>query len=56
MYTRLGDTVLEKMGSGSTERKKQGLLQGLAFFMGNALVVGVIEKIGLALSQKINKA
>ena len=27
-----------------------------AFFMGNALVVGVIEKIGLALSNKINNA
>ena len=25
-----------------------------AFFMGNALVVGVIEKIGIALTQKIN--
>jgi DNA (cytosine-5)-methyltransferase 1 len=25
-----------------------------AFFMGNALVVGVIEKIGIALNQKIN--
>ena len=25
-----------------------------AFFMGNALVVGVIEKIGLALNKKIN--
>jgi hypothetical protein len=35
MYKRLGDTVLEWMGSGSTERRKQGLLQGLAFFMGN---------------------
>ena len=34
MYKRLGDTVLEKMGSGSTERRKQGLLQGLAFFNG----------------------
>lgn len=27
-----------------------------AFFMGNALVVGVIEKIGLSLSKKINNA
>ena len=26
-----------------------------AFFMGNALVVGVIEKIGIALSKKINQ-
>ena len=26
-----------------------------AFFMGNALVVGVIEKIGIALSNKITK-
>jgi DNA (cytosine-5)-methyltransferase 1 len=25
-----------------------------AFFMGNALVVGVIEKIGVTLSEKIN--
>jgi DNA (cytosine-5)-methyltransferase 1 len=27
-----------------------------AFFMGNALVVGVIEKIGISLNQKIKQA
>ena len=35
IYKCSDDTVLEKMGSGSTELKKQGPLQGLAFFMGN---------------------
>ena len=35
IYKCSGDTVLEWMGSGSTGLKKQGLLQGLAFFMDN---------------------
>jgi len=55
-YRRLSPVELERLNmfpdnhtkfDGITDTKR-------AFFMGNALVVGVIEKIGVALAQKIN--
>ena len=55
-YRRLSPVELERLNmfpdnhtkfDGITDTKR-------AFFMGNALVVGVIEKIGIALTQKIN--
>ncbi len=55
-YRRLSPVELERLNmfpdnhtkfEGVTDTKR-------AFFMGNALVVGVIEKIGVALTQKIN--
>jgi DNA (cytosine-5)-methyltransferase 1 len=55
-YRRLSPVELERLNmfpdnhtkfDGVTDTKR-------AFFMGNALVVGVIEKIGIALNQKIN--
>ena len=55
-YRRLSPIELERLNmfpdnhtkiDGVTDTKR-------AFFMGNALVVGVIEKIGIALTQKIN--
>jgi DNA (cytosine-5)-methyltransferase 1 len=55
-YRRLSPVELERLNmfpdnhtkfDGVTDTKR-------AFFMGNALVVGVIEKIGVALNQKIN--
>jgi len=55
-YRRLTPVELERLNmfpdnhtkfDGVTDTKR-------AFFMGNALVVGVIEKIGVALTQKIN--
>lgn len=55
-YRRLSPIELERLNmfpdnhtqyEGITDTKR-------AFFMGNALVVGVIEKIGVALNQKIN--
>lgn len=55
-YRRLSPVELERLNmfpdnhtkfEGVTDTKR-------AFFMGNALVVGVIEKIGIALTQKIN--
>ncbi|MDD5152273.1 MAG: DNA (cytosine-5-)-methyltransferase [Flavobacterium sp.] len=55
-YRRLSPIELERLNmfpdnhtkfEGITDTKR-------AFFMGNALVVGVIEKIGIALTQKIN--
>ncbi|QBN17619.1 DNA (cytosine-5-)-methyltransferase [Flavobacterium nackdongense] len=55
-YRRLSPIELERLNmfpdnhtkfEGVTDTKR-------AFFMGNALVVGVIEKIGVALTQKIN--
>ncbi|EOG6896983.1 DNA (cytosine-5-)-methyltransferase [Flavobacterium psychrophilum] len=55
-YRRLSPVELERLNmfpdnhtkfDGVTDTKR-------AFFMGNALVVGVIEKIGIALTQKIN--
>ena len=55
-YRRLSPVELERLNmfpdnhtkfDGVTNTKR-------AFFMGNALVVGVIEKIGVALTQKIN--
>jgi DNA (cytosine-5)-methyltransferase 1 len=55
-YRRLSPVELERLNmfpdnhtkfEGITDTKR-------AFFMGNALVVGVIEKIGLTLSEKIN--
>ena len=57
-YRRLSPVELERLNmfpdnhtkfEGVTDTKR-------AFFMGNALVVGVIEKIGVALTQKINNA
>ncbi|AIG29630.1 cytosine methyltransferase [Flavobacterium psychrophilum] len=56
-YRRLSPVELERLNmfpdnhtkfDGVTDTKR-------AFFMGNALVVGVIEKIGIALNQKIKK-
>lgn len=55
-YRRLSPVELERLNmfpdnhtkfEGITDTKR-------AFFMGNALVVGVIEKIGISLNQKIN--
>ena len=54
-YRRLSPIELERLNMFPDDHTK---LEGMsntkrAFFMGNALVVGVIEKIGLALKQKI---
>jgi DNA (cytosine-5)-methyltransferase 1 len=55
-YRRLSPVELERLNMFPDDHTK---LDGIsdtkrAFFMGNALVVGVIEKIGIALMQKIN--
>lgn len=55
-FRRLSPVELERLNMFPDEHTK---LNGItdtkrAFFMGNALVVGVIEKIGVALTQKIN--
>ncbi len=55
-YRRLSPVELERLNMFPDDHTK---LEGVsdtkrAFFMGNALVVGVIEKIGVALNQKIN--
>lgn len=55
-YRRLSPVELERLNMFPDNHTK---LEGVtdtkrAFFMGNALVVGVIEKIGIALTQKIN--
>jgi DNA (cytosine-5)-methyltransferase 1 len=57
-YRRLSPVELERLNMFPDDHTK---LEGVsdtkrAFFMGNALVVGVIEKIGIALSQKIKKS
>ena len=54
-YRRLSPVELERLNMFPDDHTK---LEGVsdtkrAFFMGNALVVGVIEKIGIALKQKI---
>lgn len=54
-YRRLSSVELERLNMFPDDHTK---LEGVsdtkrAFFMGNALVVGVIEKIGIALNQKI---
>jgi len=54
-YRRLSPVELERLNMFPDDHTK---LEGVsdtkrAFFMGNALVVGVIEKIGIALTQKI---
>jgi DNA (cytosine-5)-methyltransferase 1 len=54
-YRRLSPIELERLNMFPDDHTK---LEGVsdskrAFFMGNALVVGVIEKIGIALNQKI---
>jgi DNA (cytosine-5)-methyltransferase 1 len=54
-YRRLSPVELERLNMFPDDHTK---LDGIsntkrAFFMGNALVVGIIEKIGLALKQKI---
>ena len=54
-YRRLSPIELERLNMFPDDYTK---LDGIsdtkrAFFMGNALVVGVIEKIGMALKQKI---
>lgn len=56
-FRRLSPVELERLNMFPDNHT---LLEGIsdtkrAFFMGNALVVGVIEKIGLALTQKINE-
>lgn len=55
-YRRLSPVELERLNMFPDDHTK---LEGVsdtkrAFFMGNALVVGVIEKIGIALNQKIS--
>lgn len=55
-YRRLSPVELERLNMFPDDHTK---LEGVsdtkrAFFMGNALVVGVIEKIGTVLNQKIN--
>ena len=55
-YRRLSPTELERLNMFPDNHTK---LEGIsdtkrAFFMGNALVVGVIEKIGIALKNNIN--
>jgi DNA (cytosine-5)-methyltransferase 1 len=55
-FRRLSPVELERLNMFPDDHTK---LEGVsdtkrAFFMGNALVVGVIEKIGIALNQKIN--
>ena len=55
-YRRLSPIELERLNMFPDDHTK---LEGIsdtkrAFFMGNALVVGVIEKIGVALNQKIS--
>ena len=55
-YRRLSPVELERLNMFPDDHTK---LEGVsdtkrAFFMGNALVVGVIEKIGVALNKKIN--
>lgn len=57
-FRRLSPVELERLNMFPDDHTK---LDGItdtkrAFFMGNALVVGVIEKIGIALSQKINSS
>lgn len=57
-YRRLSPIELERLNMFPDEHTK---LEGIsdtkrAFFMGNALVVGVIEKIGIALKDKIKDA
>jgi DNA (cytosine-5)-methyltransferase 1 len=57
-YRRLSPIELERLNMFPDDHTK---LEGIsdtkrAFFMGNALVVGVIEKIGIALNQKIKNA
>lgn len=57
-YRRLSPVELERLNMFPDDHTK---LEGIsdtkrAFFMGNALVVGVIEKIGVALYQKINQS
>ncbi len=54
-YRRLSPIELERLNMFPDDHTK---LEGIsdtkrAFFMGNALVVGVIEKIGIAINQKI---
>ena len=54
-YRRLSPVELERLNMFPDDHTK---LEGIsdtkrAFFMGNALVIGVIEKIGIALNQKI---
>jgi len=55
-FRRLSPVELERLNMFPDDHTK---LEGIsdtkrAFFMGNALVVGVIEKIGIALTEKIN--
>lgn len=57
-YRRLSPVELERLNMFPDDHTK---LEGItdtkrAFFMGNALVVGVIEKIGISLKQKIQNA
>jgi DNA (cytosine-5)-methyltransferase 1 len=56
-YRRLSPVELERLNMFPDDHTK---LEGVsdtkrAFFMGNALVVGVIEKIGIELNNKINQ-
>lgn len=55
-YRRLSPVELERLNMFPDDHTKfEGVTDTKrAFFMGNALVVGVIEKIGIALYQKIN--
>jgi len=54
-YRRLSPVELERLNMFPDDHTKYDGVSDTkrAFFMGNALVVGVIEKIGIALKQKI---
>jgi DNA (cytosine-5)-methyltransferase 1 len=56
-YRRLSPIELERLNMFPDDHTKQEGVTDTkrAFLMGNALVVGVIEKIGIALSQRIQK-
>jgi DNA (cytosine-5)-methyltransferase 1 len=55
-YRRLSPVELERLNMFPDDHTKLDNISDTkrAFFMGNALVVGIIEKIGLALQEKIN--
>ena len=56
-YRRLSPVELERLNMFPDDHTKLGGVSDTkrAFFMGNALVVGVIEKIGISLKQKIQQ-
>lgn len=56
-FRRLSPVELERLNMFPDDHTKLGTISDTkrAFFMGNALVVGVIEKIGITLAEKINQ-